>query len=195
MQPFPSQFARPLLPSHRPQLGLPPTSHPVRQRSSTTMPNPRGPAATNPYAPRRVPVAPSPQGVNEESQLDFPYPQPPPPRPASSRPPSAFAPSQLPSSQFEHQGRETSFAPLESSYGESLNEHGHHVYPPMSASQAVVDHYQPPRSGVSNGTSRGGAQVYQTAREPKTQKAQEILTNLAGEYSSLLSCMPWSHAD
>jgi hypothetical protein len=89
--------------------------------------------------------------------------------------------SQLPSSQAEHEGRESSLRRPGSSYGESISDHVAARYQPMSASQAMVDHYQPPRSGLTDGISRGGAQVYQTAREPKPQRAQEILANLAGK--------------
>lgn len=62
-----------------------------------------------------------------------------------------------------------------------MSDHEAARYQPMSASQAMVDHYQPPRSGVNDAISRGGAQVYQTAREPKSQRAQEILANIAGK--------------
>lgn len=176
MQPFPSPFAYPPLP--RTGFPPPPSSQPVRQRSRTVMPFAQGSPLPSQYAPRRVPAGPPSSSANEERQLNFPYA--PPQRPPSSRPSSAFAPSQLPLSQVDRQGREPSFPRPESSYGESGSDHRALEHHPMSASQAVVDRYQPPGPGNSDGTSRGGAQVYQTARAPKPQKAQEILTNLDG---------------
>ena len=182
MQPFPSPFAYPPLP--RNGFPPPPSSQPVRQRSRTVMPFAQGPPPPSQYTPRRLPAGPAYPEINEERQLDFPYA--PPKRPPSSRPSSAFTPSQLPSSQVGREGRELTFPQPESSYGGSNGERAALEYQPMSASQAVVDHYQPHGQGSSHEKPRGGAQVYQTARAPKPQKAQEILANLDGTISITL---------